>query len=225
MCSRMCRHRLGERALNSSSSLSCRCGKFQKLPLIQVLRPLQLRWLPFQPIKLHSHQTDFRAAAPPPPRPTTSRRPILLLPTNCSSDVGKIKALPITDEKRRSPSNILSSSVGAIVRHKARINGTSIQQTLSLFPWEATDLCLPACSFNLRQRCLTFSILFPIDFFQLMYPFDFLTVKKSFCYVSVICMYLFCLSCGLSHYLIILNIVSLKKATIKTVLERIHFFL
>lgn len=111
VCSRMCRHRLGERAPNSSSSLSCRCGKFQKLPLIQVLRPLQHCWLPFQPIKLQSHQADFRAATAP-PRPTTSHRPILLLPTNCSSDVGKVKALPITDEKHRSPSNILSSSVG-----------------------------------------------------------------------------------------------------------------
>lgn len=111
VCLRMYWCRLGERALNSSSSLSCRCGKFQKLPFIQVLRPLQLRWLLFQPIKLQSHQADFRAAAAP-PRPTTSRRPILLLPTNSSSDVGKIKALPITDEKRRSPSNILSSSVG-----------------------------------------------------------------------------------------------------------------
>lgn len=76
---------------------------------------------------------------------------------------------------------------GAIVRHKAWINGTLIQQTVSLFPWEAAYLCLPACSFNLKPRCFTFSILSHIDFFPIYIPLCPWLHVIVFCFLSFLC--------------------------------------
>lgn len=91
--------------------------------------------------------------------------------------------LPLTDEKHWSPSNILSSSVGDGGGVFVRLNQWDISAAgSSLFPWEATALCLPVCSFILKQRCLTFYIVLHMD--SPLVSFMLLIVSHKFPYAS-----------------------------------------